>query len=81
MLSLDEPELNLHPAWSNVISNWMLKTDSAGQLFVSTSPDLLNGFTEGFRQGEVNLYSFSLNEEESMKRVTSDQVDRLFAEG
>lgn len=82
MLSFDEPELNLHPAWLKVISTWMQKSNSANQLFISThSPDLLDGFTEAFREGRVNLYASNLNEQESLRLVTSEHVNNYFEEG
>jgi predicted ATPase len=56
-LMIDEPELNLHPAWLKVVAGWILDHRSADQIFISThSPDLLDGFTEAFREGEVALF-------------------------
>jgi predicted ATPase len=56
-LVIDEPELNLHPAWLKVVAGWILDHRSADQVFVSThSPDLLDGFTEAFRAGELALF-------------------------
>ncbi len=56
-LVIDEPELNLHPAWLKVVAGWILDHRSADQVFVSThSPDLLDGFTEAFREGALALF-------------------------
>ena len=69
VLSIDEPEMNLHPAWLKVIGRWLQRFSSAEQLFVSThSPDLLDTFTEGFKTGEVALFVFGLGDKE-MRRV------------
>lgn len=56
LLMIDEPELNLHPAWLKVIGGWFQRATSPEQIILSThSPDLLDAFTEGFRTGEVHL--------------------------
>jgi len=63
VLSLDEPELNLHPAWLKILGKWMMRGTSFDQLFISThSPDLLDVFTEAFREGEASIYVFDLKE-------------------
>jgi len=63
VLSLDEPELNLHPAWLKLLGKWMMRGTSFDQLFISThSPDLLDVFTEAFREGEASIYVFDLKE-------------------
>lgn len=44
LLSLDEPELNLHQAWLKTLASWIKRAESIEQLIVSThSPDLLDG--------------------------------------
>lgn len=63
LLAIDEPEINLHPAWQKVIGNWIQTSDNFDQCFISThSPDLLDSFTEGFRNGDVAVFVFSTNE-------------------
>ncbi len=80
VLGIDEPELNLHPAWLRVVASWMMRANSAEQIFVSThSSDLLDAFTEGFRTGEVHLLVF--NQEGEVKRVSPEQLDPLLVEG
>ncbi len=59
LLTLDEPETNLHPAWQKWVSRWIMESANFEQCFVSThSPELLDGFTEGFRRGEVAILVF-----------------------
>lgn len=82
ILALDEPELNMHPAWLKVISGWVLRSDSADQIFISThSPDFLDSFTAMFLSGEVGLYVFSLKEEESVKQVLPETIKESAEEG
>jgi predicted ATPase len=54
LLTIDEPEQNMHPAWLKVIGRWLQTARSTEQIIVSThSPDLLDQFTESFREGKV----------------------------
>lgn len=56
LLMLDEPELNLHPAWLKVIARWLQAPTAVDQVLFSThSTDLLDAMTEGYRRGEVTL--------------------------
>jgi predicted ATPase len=82
LLTIDEPELNLHPAWLRVISEWIVRCSSADQVFISThSPDLLDGLTEQFRQGGLGLFVTSLDRDETVKRITVDMLNEKFEEG
>lgn len=59
MLAIDEPEMNLHPAWQKLLANEILLCQGFNQCFISThSPDFLDEFTEGFLTGNVNLFVF-----------------------
>ncbi|MBR0090877.1 MAG: ATP-binding protein [Lachnospiraceae bacterium] len=59
LLALDEPEMNLHPAWQKVVGNWILHANGVDQCIISThSPDLLDVFTESFLQGDVAVFVF-----------------------
>lgn len=54
LLTLDEPENNLHPAWQKWIARWIMESTNYEQCFVCThSPDFLDGFTDGFIRGDV----------------------------
>lgn len=81
VLSIDEPELNLHPAWLKVVGGWLQRFTSAEQLFVSThSPDLLDTFTDGFKSGDVALFVFGLGEK-AMRRVDPAELESFFRDG
>ncbi|MCB9765038.1 MAG: ATP-binding protein [Alphaproteobacteria bacterium] len=83
-LCLDEPEVNLHPAWQKVVGRWLQQRRSADQLFISThSPDLLDTFTEAFRAGEAKVFAFQPTTAEPQegsiaREVTAQELaDRL----
>ena len=60
LLAIDEPEINLHPAWQKVAGEWLLCSTKFNQYFISThSPDFLDTFTEEFKQGNVSILAFS----------------------
>lgn len=82
ILALDEPELNLHPAWLKVITNWVLRSNSSEQVFISShSPDFLDGFTDMYRQGLVNLFVANLEQKDTIRPVESRILENLFEEG
>lgn len=57
LLAIDEPEVNLHPAWQFVLAKWLQTSGNFTQCFVSThSSDFLDAFTDGFRDGSVNIF-------------------------
>lgn len=59
VLCLDEPELNLHPAWARVVAGWLARQTAWSQVFVAThSPELMDPLTELFAQGDVRLFVF-----------------------
>lgn len=63
-LCLDEPELNLHPAWARVVAGWILRQTAWKQVLVGThSPEILDPLTEHFQRGEVSLFVFQRAEE------------------
>ena len=85
-LSLDEPELNLHPAWLGGLARKILKAGNASrQIFVSThSPDLLDGLTEAFRDGSKNLKIFVKGNsvgKYAFKSVKLADLESFFEEG
>jgi predicted ATPase len=72
-ICIDEPELNIHPAWLMVIASWMQQLPKEKQLFFSThSPELLDNFTEGFQKGTVKLLVFSKPSPEGSRVRTVD---------
>lgn len=80
LLSIDEPELNLHPAWLKVVAGWLYSAPKARQILISThSPDLLDRFTEGFRAGEVAVLVFDAAGR--VRNLKRDEVSRFFDEG
>lgn len=59
MLAIDEPEMNLHPAWQKLLANEILRCRGFNQCFISThSPDFLDEFTSEFLSGEVSILVF-----------------------
>ena len=59
MLAIDEPEMNLHPAWQKLLACEILSCQSFKQCFISThSPDFLDEFTEDFLTGNVAVFVF-----------------------
>ena len=79
LLALDEPESNLHPAWQKVLGQWIRHTENYEQIFVGThSPDLLDTFTEPFKEGRVGVFVFDPGKQESIKKITyKDIADEL----
>jgi len=81
LLTIDEPELNLHPAWLARVAVWLLECRSAEQLIVSThSPDLLDRFTQAFRAGDLALFVFEAGGK-GIRRVQPATLDGFFDEG
>lgn len=79
LLALDEPEANLHPAWQKVLGQWLLCAENYEQVFVGThSPDLLDTFTEAFKEGGVGVFVFDPGGQETIKKIEyEDIVDDL----
>lgn len=75
MLAIDEPEMNIHPAWQQIIGRWIQQSDNFKQCFISThSPDFLDVFTEGFKRGEVCVLVFDPREECLVRRLDYDTM-------
>lgn len=75
-LIIDEPELNLHPAWARVVAGWIARQTSWAQVLIGThSPEILDPLTEAFQQGDVSLFVFQRAEEGF--RVEPCPVERL----
>ena len=74
LLALDEPEMNLHPAWQKVVGNWILHANGVDQCIISThSPDLLDVFTESFLQGDVAVFVFD-NYGSHIRKLDADSM-------
>lgn len=70
MLAIDEPEMNIHPAWQQIIGRWIQHSDNFKQCFISThSPDFLDVFTEGFKRGDVGVFVFDPREARLVKKL------------
>jgi predicted ATPase len=59
VLFIDEPEINLHPAWLRQLNNIIRNSSRETQIFLSThSPELLDPITELVMQKQANIYVF-----------------------
>lgn len=75
LLTIDEPETNLHPAWQKVIGQWILNSASFDQCIISThSPDFLDCFTDSFRIGDVQILVFDPDEEKCVRVLNYEDV-------
>lgn len=91
MLAVDEPEMNLHPAWQKILANEILRGQSFKQCFISThSPEFLDEFTEEFLSGDVGVFVFDplsrtpilkLNREELSSELTEWTLGDLYRIG
>ncbi len=78
LLAIDEPEMNLHPAWQKIIGKWVQLSTNFGQCFISThSPDLLDAFTDGFINNLVGLYVFNADTNDIVKVKYEDIKSEL----
>ncbi len=82
MLFIDEPELNLHPAWQHVTAHWILRARDVQQFFISThSPDFLDQFTESFRNGETAIFVGTPEGGSSFRRISPMEIEESLKEG
>lgn len=76
MLAIDEPEMNIHPAWQQIIGRWIQYSGNFKQCFISThSPDFLDTFTEGFKRGEVSVFVFDPREEKGVHKLQYTELE------
>ncbi len=81
LLTIDEPELNFHPAWLSILANWFKDCRSAEQIILSThSPDLLDKFTDVVRQGKAALFVAG-SPSAGITRIDPAKLDSFFNEG
>lgn len=72
MLAIDEPEMNLHPAWQKILASEIFRCQSFKQCFISThSPEFLDEFTEEFLAGNVGIFVF-----DPLSRMPISKLDR-----
>lgn len=85
VLCLDEPELNLHPAWVRRLGVWMDEGRPASQLFVSThSPELLDALTAAFVRGDMAVLVFGEGGSRSprtIRKLALAEVQSVLDEG
>lgn len=75
LLALDEPEMNLHPAWQKVVGRWIQTNGGSRQFFISThSPDFLDVFTDGFKNYQVGVFVFDLKQENQITKLSYDKI-------
>lgn len=75
MLAIDEPEMNLHPAWQKLLANEILRCQSFKQCFISThSPDFLDEFTEAFLSGEVGIFVFDPHSRIPLRKLDREEM-------
>jgi len=75
LLALDEPEMNLHPAWQKLIGKWIQLAKGDRQYFISThSPDFLDVFTDGFKNGDVGIFVFDPRKEEQITKLSYEKI-------
>jgi predicted ATPase len=81
LLAIDEPEMNLHPAWQKCIGKWIQTSSNFRQCFISThSPDFLDVFTEGFKQNLVSIFIFDPKQDEIIKKIEYTQIKESLGE-
>ena len=75
MLAIDEPEMNLHPAWQKQLAREILRCRSFKQCFISThSPDFLDEFTEDFLNGEVGIFVFDPSSKSPIRKLNHREL-------
>ena len=75
---IDEPELNLHPAWLYKLRRdfW----DSEKQLFIAThSSELLDSFTDDWQEGKVKVFVFENGNIKELKQ--KEELKEFLREG
>lgn len=75
LLAVDEPEMNLHPAWQKLLAKQIQLAGNFKQCFVSThSPDFLDEFTEGFKNGRVGIFVFDPQKDGLVHKLLYEQL-------
>ncbi len=80
-LAIDEPEINMHPAWLKVVGRWIQTAKSADQVMICThSPDLLDVFTETFKEGSTAIF-ICQTKDPGIKRLDPAEFGAFFDDG
>lgn len=80
LLMLDEPELNLHPAWLKVVAGWLQAPTAVEQVVFSThSTDLLDALTPGFLTGDVAV--LVADREAGFRNLEVEELRAFFDDG
>ncbi|WP_088831322.1 AAA family ATPase [Paenibacillus tyrfis] len=75
LMALDEPEMNMHPAWQKIIGKWILTHQTKRQYFISThSPDFLDAFTDGFKAGRVGIFVFGDKVNQGIRKLSYEEI-------
>lgn len=75
LLAIDEPEMNLHPAWQRLLANEILRGQGFKQCFISThSPDFLDEFTPGFLEGSTAVFVFDPSSKTTIKKLDPQEL-------
>lgn len=75
LLAIDEPEMNLHPAWQKLLTSEILRCQSFKQCFISThSPDMLDEFTQSFLDGDVGVFVFDSSSKRPIRQLEAQEM-------
>lgn len=82
LIAIDEPEVNLHPAWQKILAKWIQTNGNFVQCFISThSPDFLDEFTENFALGKVNIFVSEISQDITFQKVKRERIENEIKEG
>lgn len=75
LLAIDEPEMNLHPAWQKQLANEMIRGQGFKQCFISThSPNFLDEFTEEFLNENVAVFVFDPGSKTTIRKLAQQEL-------
>jgi len=82
LLVIEEPEIGIHPAWLQILADWIKRASQSTQVIVSThSPDLLDCFTDRLD----NVFVMEKSKQEFnrfyIRRLSPDMLMDKLAEG
>lgn len=80
LLSIDEPEIGLHPAWMPILAEWIKQASKKTQIYISThSADFLDHFTDCLE----NIYCFCTKDENhfEIKKLPRKELQLKLDEG